>query len=250
MFIIKKILTPFLIPPGIFVTLAFCLAAGQFRKNRKQAFVWAGFALFMWAAAAGPVGNAVLARLEYSYLPPADVKADAAVVLSAGIRESGTETGGPSLSEESLVRTAEAVRLYRRYKFPLIITGGAVFSDVPEAAVIKKYLIGLGVPAKDIFTEERARDTWENAVFSKRICDEKGYKRPLIVTSAYHMARAVWSFKKAGLTGAVPYPTAYRSSRAPGYHYVDFLPCNDGLLNMALHEYLGLFFYKINYRAG
>ena len=115
--------------------------------------------------------------------------------------------------------------------------------------MIKEYLVSIGVPAKDIFTEERARDTWENAVFTKKLCDERGYKRPLIVTSAYHMRRAMWSFKKAGFEGAVPYPTAYKSSRRARFHYTDLLPRDFGPLSLALHEYLGLVFYAINYRG-
>ena len=250
MFIIKKILTPFLIPPGIFVALALCAAAWQFRKSRKQAAAWAVFALMMWTAAAGPLGNMVLAGLEYSYLPPAEVKADVVVVLSAGIEEGGPGSlGAPTLSPASLERASEAVRIYRRYKLPLIITGGTVFSRGPEAPVIKEYLVSLGVPPKDIFTEERARDTWENVVFSKKICDEKGYKKPLIVTSAYHMRRAMWSFKKAGLEGAVPYPTAYKSSKRPRWHYTSLLPGGGEALGIAVHEYLGLLFYAINYRG-
>ena len=250
MFILKKILTPFLIPPGIFVALALCLAARQFRKDRKQAAAWAGFALLMWAAAAGPLGNMLLAGLEYSYLPPAEVKADAVVILSAGIEEGGPGSlGVPTLSAASLERASEAVLIYRRYKLPLVITGGTVFSRGPEASVIKEYLVSLGVPPKDISTEERARDTWENAVFAKKLCDEKGYKKPLIVTSAYHMRRAMWSFKKAGFGGAVPYPTAYKSSKRPRFQYTDLLPGNYRPLALALHEYLGLIFYAINYRG-
>jgi uncharacterized SAM-binding protein YcdF (DUF218 family) len=249
MFIIKKILTPFLIPPGVFVSLALFLAAWQFRKNRKQALAWAGFALLMWAAASGLLGNTVLAGLEYSYLPPAEVKADAVVVLSAGVEEGVGFLGVPTLSSVSLERAMEAVRLYRRYKLPLIITGGAVFSSGPEAPAIKEYLVNLGVPAKDIFTEERARDTWENAVFSRKLCDEKGYKKPLIVTSAYHMRRAMWSFKKAGLGGAIPYPTAYKSSQRFRFRCADLLPRSYGPLSLAMHEYLGLIFYVINYRG-
>ena len=250
MFIIKKILTPFLIPPGIFVALALCLAARQFGKNRKQAAAWAVFALLMWAAAAGPPGNMALAGLEYSYLPPAEVKADAIVILSAGIEEGGPGSlGVPTLSPASLERASEAVRIYRRYKLPLIITGGPFFSMGPEAPVIKEYLVSLGVPSKDIFTEEHARDTWENAVFSKKLCDEKGYKKPLIVTSAYHMRRAMWSFKKAGFEGAVAYPTAYKSSKTARFRYADLLPNNYGPLALALHEYLGLIFYAINYHG-
>jgi len=264
MFIIKKLLTPFLVPPGTFVTLAFCMAVFQFRKNRKQALVWTGFALLLWAFSLRPVGNRVLAGIEYAYLPPAEVnssasqrpgqnagpKADVIIVLSAGVLEGASESfGGPALTGVSLERAVEAVRLYRRYKLPLIVTGGAVFSKGSEAAAIKTYLISLGVPEKAILTEERARDTWENAVFSKKICDEKGYARPLVVTSAYHMRRAVLSFEKAGFVNAVPYPTAYRSSRSPDYHYVDFLPCSFESLSLAAHEYLGLVFYKIAYRA-
>jgi len=250
MFIIKKILTPFLIPPGIFVALALCLAAWQCRKNRKQAAAWAGFALLMWAAAAAPIGNMVLAGLEYSYLPPEEVKADAVVVLSAGIEEGGPGSlGVPTLSAASLERASEAARIHRRYKLPLVITGGTVFSKGPEAPVIKEYLVSLGVPPKDIFTETRARDTWENAVFSKKLCDEKGYKKPLIVTSAYHMRRAMWSFKEAGFEDAVPYPTAYKSSKRLRFQYADLLPCSFGPISLALHEYLGLIFYAINYRG-
>ena len=250
MFVIKKILTPFLVPPGIFVVLALCLAARQFRKNRRQAAAWAGFALLMWAAATAPLGNRVLAGLEYSYLPPAEVKADAVVVLSAGIEEGGAGSlGVPTLSAVSLERASEAARIYRRYKLPLVITGGTVFSTGPEAPVIKEYLVSLGVPAKDIFTEERARDTWENAVFSKKLCDEKGYKKPLIVTSAYHMRRAMWSFKEAGFEGAAPYPTAYKRLKRPRFQYVDLLPCGYGPLGLALREYLGLIFYTIYYRG-
>ncbi|OGS07392.1 MAG: hypothetical protein A2270_00275 [Elusimicrobia bacterium RIFOXYA12_FULL_51_18] len=248
MFIIKKILTPFLLPPGIFAVLAFCLAALQFRRNRKQAPAWAGFALLLWAAATAPVGNMALSGLEYAFLPPAEVKADAIVVLSAGIREGVPEPSGePALSGISLERAVEAVRLYRRYKLPLIITGGTVFSKGPEAPVIKKYIVSLGVPERDVLAEERARDTWENAVFSKKICDEKGYKKPLIVTSAYHMRRAIWSFKRAGLVGAIPYPTAYKSSKSRRCGWGSFLPGGYEPLSLALHEYLGFIFYRITY---
>ena len=124
-----------------------------------------------------------------------------------------------------------------------------MFSRGPEAPVIKEYLVSLGVPPKDIFTEERARDTWENVVFSKKICDEKGYKKPLIVTSAYHMRRAMWSFKKAGLEGAVPYPTAYKSSKPARFNWTDLLPNSYGPLSLAVHEHLGLIFYALNYRC-
>ena len=249
MFLFKKLLTPFLLPPGLFSVLAFCLAALRFRKDRKQSLIWAGFALLIWAVSINSVGNIALSRLEYAYLPPAELKADAVVLLNGGIQEGVPELFGiPELPDASLKRTLAAAAIYQRYKLPVIVTGGTAFSSVSEAGVIKKYLISLGVPQEKVFIEERARDTRENAVFSKIICDEKGYKKVAIVTSAYHMKRAVWSFEKAGFKDAVPYPVAYKISKPPKYYYLDFLPGTGENLMTALHEYLGLVFYMISCR--
>ena len=85
MFLFKKILTPFLLPPGIFSALALCLAILKFRKDRKQALVWAGFALLIWGASIKPIEDFALTRLEYSYLPPSELKADAVVLLGGGV---------------------------------------------------------------------------------------------------------------------------------------------------------------------
>jgi uncharacterized SAM-binding protein YcdF (DUF218 family) len=246
MFLLKKILTPFLLPPGVFVALAFCMAAARIKKNRKQAMCWAGFAMLMWAAATRPAAYMALAGLEYAYLPPAEVRADAVVVLSGGIREGAPETfGGAALSGPSLERASEAARVYRRYKLPLVVTGGSAFSKEPEAAAIKKYLVSLGVPAGRILTEALARDTRENAVFSKKLCDEKGYKRIVLLTSAYHMRRSVWSFEHAGFKEIIPWPTAYNTSLKECRVWADYLPSSFEGLNKALHERLGLLFYRI-----
>ncbi|MBU2573404.1 MAG: YdcF family protein [Elusimicrobia bacterium] len=248
MFLLKKIIVPFLLPPGFFVTLALGLGLWNIKKSRiKCSYGYFFAAVFMWLALARPAGDMALARLEYAFLPPADVKADVIVVLGGGINE-GAPGGavGPSLEGASLERAAEAARLYKRYRLPIIVSGGAAFSGPAESPIVKKYLVSAGVPADKIITEERSRDTFENAVFSKKLCDEKGYKKAVIVTSAYHMKRAVWSFEKAGFKDAVPYPTGYKSSKTPQYYYVDFLPGPGDNLRAAMHEYLGLVFYKIS----
>jgi len=273
MFLLKKLLTPFLLPPGIFSALAFCLAVLSLRKDRErtlrsgplgksagqarhfgpfgksagQAALWAGLALLIWASSIKPVGDIVLKRLEYAYLPPAELKADAIVLLSGGIQEGAPEPFGMlELTGVTLERTIAAARIYRKYRLPVIITGGELFAGRSEAGAMKEYLASLGVPLEKIFTEERARDTWENALFSKKICDEKGYNKVAIVTSAYHMRRAVLSFEKAGFKDAVPYPAAYKTSKTPVYYYPDFLPGYGENLRAALHEYLGLIFYRLS----
>ena len=196
-----------------------------------------------------PAGDLALSGLEYSYLPPADLKADAVVLLGGGILEGVPESFGvPELSSVSLERSIAAAGIYKRYKLPVIASGGAVRSSGPEAAAIKKRLVSLGVPQEKVLTEERARDTRENAIFSKKICEEKGYTKVVIVTSASHMRRAVWSFEKAGFKDAVPYPAAYKTSKSPAYYFLDFLPGSGENLRTALHEYLGLVYYAVTGR--
>ena len=210
--------------------------------------MWAAFGLLLWVASLGPVGRAALAGLEYAYLPPAaEVKADAIVVLSAGILEGAPEPfGGAALSGVSLERAVEAVRVYGKYKLPLIVTGGAVFSRGSEAGAIKRYMVSLGVPENRIFTEERARDTRENALFSKKLCDEKGYERIVLVTSAYHMRRSVWAFKKAGFVELIPWPAGYVSAHGGRNTLLDYLPASCDPLRRAFQERLGLLFYRLS----
>ncbi len=233
-------------PPGVFVTLAFCIAAVKLIKSRKQAALWAAFAVLLWGASLNPVGKAALSGLEYAYLPPSEVKADAVVILSAGIQEGAPQPFGcAALSGVSVERAAEAARLYRKYNLPLVITGGAAFSRGSEAGAIKQYLVSLGVPENRMLTEERARDTSENALFSKRLCDEKGYRRIVLVTSAYHMRRSVWAFEKAGFRDIVPWPVGYSSATGGQTCWMDCLPGSYDLLRRAAQERLGLLYYRL-----
>ncbi|HOW89259.1 MAG TPA: YdcF family protein [Elusimicrobiales bacterium] len=245
MFFIKKLLTPFLVPPGIFVAFALCMAAVRSGKDKARARFWAALALLLWGAALPPLGTMALSGLEYAYLPPSRAEADAIVVLSGGVREGAPEPfGGPALSDVSAERATEAFRIYRKLGLPLVVTGGAVFSGSSEAAAMKSYLVSLGVPERMVFTEEKARDTAENARFSKRLCDEKGFKRVILVTSAYHMRRAVWSFERAGFTALVPWPSGYRTAPEWRWHWTDCLPGSFDPLRMAVQERIGLLFYR------
>ena len=64
---------------------------------------------------------------------------------------------------------------------------------------MRRFLEDLGVPHEKIIEESRSRDTIENAEYTAQICSQYGYKRPVLVTSAFHMQTISWSFEKAGM---------------------------------------------------
>ncbi len=102
-------------------------------------------------------------------------------------------------SSDMTVRIVDAVRLYKKYKLPIIVSGGSVPGKVKEAVVVGRFLNDLGVKQKDIILEDLSMDTVENALNVKDIFKKKGYKKGLLVTSAYHIRRSEFLFKKTGL---------------------------------------------------
>jgi uncharacterized SAM-binding protein YcdF (DUF218 family) len=92
----------------------------------------------------------------------------------------------------------------------ILVTGGdsriIKRSVYNEADFISANLQDLHIPAADIMVENSARNTIENAKFSKQLLDSTGDKGPyLLVTSALHMPRALRIFRKQGLDVS-PYP--------------------------------------------
>jgi uncharacterized SAM-binding protein YcdF (DUF218 family) len=116
--------------------------------------------------------------------------ADAVVVFAGGVGESGRAGGGVQ------ERISKAVSLYQQGVAPrLIISSGYVFA-LREAESMKAIAISQGVPADAIVLEERATDTYENVAFTKLILDAHHLRRIALVSSPYHMRRAVLTWRK------------------------------------------------------
>ncbi len=112
---------------------------------------------------------------------------------------------------ERITATAELARRYPDAR--IIFSGGTsslVFDAPAEAPVAVKELEALGVAHDRITAEEQSRNTIENAVFSRLLADPKPGERWLLVTSAYHMPRAIAAFRAAGFP-IEPYPVDWRT---------------------------------------
>ena len=198
-------------------------------------------------------GRTLLAVLEGWYppfQPSVTTKFDAVVVLAGGIYPQGSLRPQHDLSEESRHRTACGADLFNHGLAPkLILVGGdaSVFGHGPsEAGEMKRFANRLGVPDAAILTEERSRNTYENAVNLKQLWRNGSI---LLVTSAYHLPRAVALFAKQGFR-VTPVPCGYETKDRPGdgldqINITDFLPSYHALeiTTHAIDELAGIVVY-------
>jgi uncharacterized SAM-binding protein YcdF (DUF218 family) len=249
MFIFKKLLTPFLLPPGIFVVVLWGAAAWNWRRRRRgtaMASLMLGGVL--WALATGPVAERLLLGLERGLAIPRPLAGDVLILLGGGINDGVQDlTGRGTPTTDMLARVVTAVRAQRQLKVPIIVSGGVVFSGrSAEASIVRRFLVDLGVPAEQVLLEEKSRDTMENARYCREIIARHGFRRPLLVTSAYHMRRSLAAFRLAGVE-VTPLPAQFATGSGLPPVWADWLPSAGGLSGSAraLQEYLGLFFYRL-----
>lgn len=249
MFIVKKVITSLILPPGVFILLLLlCGTVFLFRKGTWKAGLFCIFtAVCIWATAISPVSDALLQRLEYSFPIPQNPRGDVIVLLGGGAQGDVPDMTGKGFpSGDSAARIITAVRLQRSLDIPVIVSGGSGFaSQRPEAPITKRFLVDLGVPEHMIITEERSRDTFENARYSAELCRNFKLSRPIVVTSAYHMERAVFSFERNKMR-VTPYPAGFRSVKDSAAAWEDYLPGPGAQANLVLaaKEYLGLIWYQ------
>jgi uncharacterized SAM-binding protein YcdF (DUF218 family) len=150
-------------------------------------------------------------------------------------------------------RFIQTLKLYKQgYIRKIIVTGGnALFTsdDFREADFLVKNLIESGVPAEDILSEREAKNTIENGRFTHRLTDSLQIRDPyVLITSAFHMPRAVKIFKKEGME-VRPFPCAYI---VPPSHkkitWLFLIPTMDALnkWNIYLKEQVGNIVVRLN----
>lgn len=251
MYAFKKALTPFLLPPGIFVVLLTALGIWSLVKGKRASgianLLIAGL---IWVFSIAPVSNALFRSLEADFAIPADLKADAIILLSGGVYDKASDLSGVGApGGETLSRVVTTARLYNEQNLPVVVSGGKDEEDrVADARIIKRFLVDLGVPSEEIIVEVNSKDTIENAKYTKDICDRRGFGAPILITSAYHLKRSVRSFKEVGLD-VRPFPCGFRSWQDRTYIWADYLPDRRRLeeISTAIREHLGLVFYQYIY---
>jgi uncharacterized SAM-binding protein YcdF (DUF218 family) len=252
----------FLLQPSTLIGFVIAYGAiliwtGWARWGRR--FVTMG-AVLLLLAGLSPLGNALILPLEDRF-PRTDLDAPPTptgfiVLGGAEDRLVGLARHAPTLNEAG-ERMLETVVLSRRFpEAKIAFTGGGAgifYKSDSEAEGAASLLTAMGVAPERLILEDKSRDTYENAVFLKAELERQGDlgpgKRWVLITSAFHMPRAMGSFRKAGLE-LDPWPVDYRT-RGPVDLTRPFDKVSEGLrrVDTAAREWVGLLSYWLSGRS-
>ncbi len=240
----RYLIASFLTPPGLFVLLLVLGALPFLYRGRKGAGVFLlGLGLLLYGASIAPVADALLRPLESPWYDLPDPRGDAIILLGGGVRDLAPDpTGRGAPAGETSERLLAAARLARKLPVPVIVSGGSAFAGIePEAPVVRRLLIDLGIPPGRVVAEAGSRDTEQNARNTADLCRKRGIARPLLVTSAFHMGRSLTWFETEKIR-AVPAPTSFRTWPGKRYVAADWLPSAGSLrdTSLAVREYLAV----------
>ncbi len=241
-------------PTNALVLLALlgaCLLFTRFARPARWMCLLAGVGLLV--AGMSPLPYWLLRPLEDRF-PKVAVSGDVAgiIVLGGAI----TTTRGMTSTNASAARMLDSAALALKHPAAtLVFTGGdaSLIEEEEETAEARTeaeaagmFYRSLGIAPQRLILEDKARNTFENATFTKPIIKQKAGERWLLVTSAWHMPRSVGIFRKAGIE-VIPYPVDFSTRGAPR----DFRQFNRGfshgleLTDAVVKEWIGLVAYRL-----
>ena len=255
LFVVSKLGWELLQPSNVLL-LALVAGTALLMMGRRSAGTWlvtAGTVALVIIGAL-PAGAWLLLPLESQFPanPPLPSAVDGIIVLGGGIDIEVSAARDQLATDEAAERLVMFVTLGRRYpQARLVFSGGSgkLFgSETSEGAVVKQALRGLGLDPERVVFEDRSRNTFENARYSKDLLMPKPDECWLLITSAYHMPRAVGVFQRIGWD-MLPYPVSYRTTGAPvllrhldvAYRMQEF--------DLAVYSWLGLLAYYLMDRS-
>ncbi len=251
-FIFSKFLGFVALPSNLLIEIGIVGVLLLFTQYRRLAS-WLVVTSIVLTAVVGwsPLGNILILPLEQRF-PPWNASRGpptGLVILGGAVTPDVSAARGTVALNEAAERVTAAAELARRYPDARIIYSGgsnAMLAErIAEAPFAVQQLESLGVAHDRITAEEQSRNTIENAVFSRLIAQPKPGERWLLITSAYHMPRAIAVFRAAGFA-VEAYPVDWRTRG-----WIDasrpFGSLSEGLrrTDEAAHEWIGLMGYRL-----
>jgi uncharacterized SAM-binding protein YcdF (DUF218 family) len=256
-FYVSKIGGFLVLPSNFLLVLVFAGLLVSFRSSWRGAgrkLVWAG-ALGLAICGFSPAANWLILPLEERFHRPEQIDGfDGIIVLGGAVDTVVTGARGDTALTTSAERITITARLAAQLPEAVIIhTGGQgviVSSQATEAEGAARLFRDFGISPDRVVLEDASRNTWQNAVRARELVGPEPGQTWLLVTSAYHMPRAMGVFRKAGWTGVHAYPVDYRT-RGLEDRGLGFDGVSKGLrrFDLAFREWIGLAVYRITGRS-
>jgi len=195
-------------------------------------------------------GAVLMAPLESRFARPAFPEhVDGIVLLGGGLDPNVSAATHSYAFNEAGDRFTETLLLARRYPDArILITGGVGEfggSGDGDAVAGERFFIDMGIDPQRLILEPNARNTKENADFSKPLADPQPGQTWLLVTSAFHMPRSVGIFREIDFP-VVPWPTDYRTPGRSSFAADFNKPAvNAQFASIAIREWIGLLAYRL-----
>jgi uncharacterized SAM-binding protein YcdF (DUF218 family) len=253
MFLLKKIVSALLGPMALsFVAIGAGLLLAWRGPGKTTGKVLAGSGLLALLVFGFDFTSAVfLRKLEYQYPPlkqaPSQAQVKWVVVLGGGINDDPRLPLTAQLSQSSLARLIEGIRVHRNLAGSrLLLSGGPVFNRVPEAQAMAGLAVALGIPDSNLVLEDRSMDTEGQARAIKGLVDDQPF---VLVTSAAHLPRAMALFRTQGMK-PIADGANYMIKRGQEGNPDGFFPGSRGLEKWEIltHECLGIMWGKLTGR--
>ena len=240
------------VQPGNLLLL--CLLAGVIfflaSRGRRGRILVGLAALGFLLLAVAPIGPAMLLVLEQRLPRPAALpeRIDGILVLGGAVEPALSLSYGETVFNSAVARVLAGIALARRYpeaKLALIGGEGAfVPVGLAESRATLGFVIEQGIVPERVILEERSRSTHENAVYAKELIRPAPGTAWILITSAYHMPRAVASFDAVAWP-VVPYPVDYKIDPQTGLRANFNLLDGLGATTLAGKEWAGLLGYRL-----
>ena len=257
LFFIASKLIGALLRPDTWIIVALAVVVLALLFNRRRLALWVGSITLslLVALAILPLGDLLLQPIERTYpAEPALGQVDGIIVLGGGEDARAGAFWGQMQLNEGGERYTAALALARRFpEARILFTGGSgtlrdlAGAETSEADMAGRFFRDQDVSPERLLLEGQSRNTAENARLSLALAAPAPGETWVLVTSAFHMPRAMRSFETAGWTGLVPWPVDYRTSAftdGMGWN----LTRNLLVLNTAIREQVGQIAYRLTSR--
>lgn len=233
------------------VSLGAALLFTRFFRSGRALVVLGAVGLLIFGSS--PVPRLMIRTLE-SRFPPAAADAAALTAPVDGIIVLGGaldfRRGQMRLTDAGARMSAALTLAHEHPEARLVFTGGhdaiLLRSPVSEAEMARGLFRAASLADERVIYEGEARNTRENAAFTAKLVTPKPGERWLLVTSAFHMPRAMGTFRAAGFD-VVPYPVDFRADDSAD-DLRPFRMVSEGmrLTDLMVREWLGLIAYRMS----